>query len=198
MPNIHQANPFATWWVGTTPKYGLKKRFHIHAGLTNEECQKRVEKLLVAADLREEKRRERREEEAYKQSDAFFLTKLNIYKQRELDQLARSIQAQRTANGNRFMGGYTIQAIHDANIEGERIAKLEQDKKAEIEKRYDGSKECIERLRQLVREDEEREKQVFTGSGPGIPRVGGYAARHAVAHGGGFNHPGVYAGNVFH
>jgi hypothetical protein len=197
MANIQQANSFATWWVGTTPKYGLKKRFRIHPGLTNEECQKRVEKLLVAADLREEKRRE---EEAYKQSDAFFLTKLLMYKQRELDQLARSIQAQRTANGNRFMGGYTPQAIHDANVEGERINKLEQDKKAEIEKRYDGSKECIERLRQLVREDEEREKQVFTGSGssPGIPRVGGYAARHAVAHGGGFNHPGVYAGNVFH
>jgi uncharacterized Rmd1/YagE family protein len=193
-------------------------RYRAPAGYTNEECQKLFEKILIARDLREDRRRERqeklREEEAYKNSDAYFLTKLQSYKQRELDQLAKSIQEQRRANGNRFMGGYTSQAIHDANFEGERITKLEQDKKADIEKKYDGSKECIEMLRRHVKEDEE--KGFFLGSagvcvcpgssgvslpsgssGPGVPRVGGYAARHAVAHGGGFNHPGVYAGNVF-
>lgn len=62
-------------------------------------------------------------------------------------------------------------------------------------------KKWSEHYKTLLKEHNEYEQKITVPSGSGstlgVPRVGGAAGRHAAAHGGGFNHPGVYAGGVW-
>jgi hypothetical protein len=202
MSGIQKANALPTWWIGKSPKYGIKIRVQMRAGFTDEEIQKSMQKKLERVDKAEDERRAR---EAYFQSDDYPRSKILKYKHQELQTLQAEIQRLSNQNNQRFAGGYTGPAIIDGKIESDRIAVYEAKCKAEIEKKYDGSRECLERIRPIARKDDEeyerlmeRNKLMGANFGGGLsPRVGGRAGAHAAVHGGGFNHRGVYAGGVW-
>lgn len=197
MPNIQKANAFHTWWVGVSPKHNIKHRFNIRAGLTDEEIKVYIEKALKRIDDREDKEIEK---ELYELSDEYTRSKLPYYKNQSLENLKKALQQMNDNNNSRFAGGYTGPAIMDHKAEVERIKRYEETEKAKIETNFNGSAESLKYVRQLMDADKEREQYKYNSThrvNSLHPRVGGYAGRHAAAHGGGFNHPGVYAGNVW-
>ena len=118
---------------------------------------------------------------------------------KEFQQFENEIRTMRNNNGQIFMGGYTEPAKKSYDARELQIAVIEQQKKEELNKKWDGSIESFKAFKKLV-EDEEKAARLNTysfGGGLGQPRVGGAAGAHAASHGGGFNHPGVYAGGVW-
>ena len=170
--------------------------------MTDEECQGCMSRVLERADKKEDERQER---EAYVQSDEYPRSKIQHYKRQELQQLETHLQDLRNQNNGIFAGGYTGPAVMSHKAELDRIEALGVKKRAEIEERYKETPENLERIRKQAIVDDERYEETLrsnrlmnnAGGGPLIPRVGGAAARHAMAHGGGFNHRGTYAGGVW-
>lgn len=203
MSKIEKANAYATWWVGTSPKYGIECRIKIRAGFTDEECKRHLKRYL---ENRDNRRDEEIKKKKWLKSDEYVISKIPKYKQKAIDDLKKEIQRRQNENNMRFMGGYTGPAIIDHKVELDRIKLYEDQQMAQIEKDFDGSRECLERIRPIaIKDDKEYEERVrFNemmnsggGGGLGRPRVGGIAGSHAAVHGGGFNHPGVYAGGVW-
>lgn len=119
-------------------------------------------------------------------------------KYKEFQQFENEIRTMRTNNGQIFMGGYTEPAKKSYDARELQIALIEQQKKEELNKKYDGSLESFKAFKKLVEDEEKAERlQKYSINGPGAPKVGGAAGGHACTHGGGFNHPGVYAGGVW-
>ena len=200
MSSIQKANSLYTWWVGKSPKYGIQKRLHMPDGLTDEECQRYMKRILEKADKKED---ERLAHEAYIQSEEYPRSKIQKYKRQELQQLETHLQNLRNQNNGIFAGGYTGPAVMSHKAELDRIEAQGVKQRAEIEEKYKETPENLDRIRkQAIVDDAEYEEAVrfnrlennAGGGGSLVPRVGGAAARHAVAVGGGFNHPGVYAG----
>jgi hypothetical protein len=216
MSSIQKANAFPTWWVGKSPKHGLQRRVQMPAGLTDDECKKRLELKLAKADMLEDKEIEK---EIYILSDEYPRSKLAFFKNQELQALQKEIQDLNWRNNASFAGGYTGPAIISHKAEADRITAFEDKRKQEIEEKYNGSPECLDRVRELAQKEDAkneamvRRNELMAGRPPSShnthsrssnlsttalhPRVGGAAARHAAAHGGGFNHRGVYAGGVW-
>jgi len=201
MPKIEQAHSTPKFYVGVSDKHQIKKRIRFPAGLTHEECLQRMIRILKDVDDKEDKEIEK---ELYILSDEYPLKHMQKHKHRELEKLKVKIQEMNNNNNSRFAGGYTGPAIMDHKAEVDRIKKFEETQKAEIDKKFNGSKECLEYVRNLERAEEKqleenrRRNELYSNSGISMnPRVGGSQARHAVAHGGGFNHRGVYAGGVW-
>jgi hypothetical protein len=175
----------------------------MEAGLTNEEITKKIQESLKDVDNEEE---ERLKKEAHKSTQAYLLSKMHSYKNAELESLAKEIRNMNDSNGARFMGGYTPPAIMDHKVESERIQKYEQRRKDEINIKFDGSPECLEVIKQRAKQDDKmyreavaRNKMLSNGTEISMePKKEWRGARHALAHGGGFNHKRVYAGNVFY
>ena len=118
---------------------------------------------------------------------------------KEFQQFENEIRTMRNNNGQIFMGGYTEPAKKSYDARELQIALIEQQKKEELTKKWDGSIESFKAFKKVV-EDEEKEerKKKYEGRNTlGAPKVGGAAGAHAASHGGGFNHPGVYAGGVW-
>ncbi len=119
-------------------------------------------------------------------------------KYKEYKYLEDQVRFMRTNNGQIFMGGYTEPAKMSYDAREKQIAMYEKEKQEELALKWNFSVDSIKTFQQNL-EKQKREVACMSSSstGPGVPRVGGLAAVHAVSHGGGFNHPGVYAGNVF-
>ena len=200
MSSIQKANALPTWWVGKSPKHGIQKRLKMRAGMTDEECQGCMSRSLERADKKED---ERLAHEAYIQSDEYPRSKIQKYKQQEIQQLETHLQDLRNQNNSIFAGGYTGPAVMSHKAELDRIQALGVKKRAEIEEKYKDTPENLERIRKQAIVDDARYEDAVrlnnyaSGGSSLIPRVGGAAARHAVAHGGGFNHRGTYAGGVW-
>lgn len=193
MLNIQKTNP-ESWWVGTSPKHHIQKRIHVPGKLTDEEVQQHIRNALKKIDEIEDKKIE---EELYRLSDEYPRSKLQHYKYIELEALKKQLQTMNDNNNSRFAGGYTGPSIMDHKAEVDRIKKFEETKKAEIEKKFDGSKESLEYVRKLMMSEVRPHTPKIVNVPRLVPRVGGARARHAMEHGGGFNHRGVYAPNVF-
>jgi hypothetical protein len=113
--------------------------------------------------------------------------------EQELTQLKEEIQRKRNYNGQRFLGGYTEPAKRDYDAEEKRIATYEEERKKEIQEKYKDGKTVVKTTFAVKSSlPKSSGPGIPSGLGPGIPSVGGYAAFHAAAHGGGFNHPGHY------
>ena len=129
------------------------------------------------------------------------MQKYHTRKFQEFQAIENEIKQMRTYNGQIFMGGYTEPAKKSYDAQEAHIARIEKQKKEEHAKKWDGSNVSVSNFENLLQEEElaERERMYSrTGSnGLGAPRVGGAAGAHAASHGGGFNHPGVYAGGVW-
>ena len=202
MPKIEQANSVPKFYVGVSDKHHITKRIRFPAGLTHEECLQRMKHVLKDVDDKEDKEIEK---EIYMYSDEYPLKHMQKHKHRELERLKVQIQEMNNNNNSRFAGGYTGPAIMDHKAEVDRIKKYEESRKAEIDKKFDGSRESLEYVRNLERAEEKqleenrRRNELYSNNSSisMIPRVGGSRAHHAVAHGGGFNHRGVYAGGVW-
>ncbi len=118
---------------------------------------------------------------------------------KEFQQLENEIRTMRNNNGQIFMGGYTEPAKRSYDARESQIALIEIQKKEELSKKWDGSSESLKAFEKLVEEEKKAERIAkYSINSPGVPRVGGAMASHAVSHGGGFNHPGVYAGGVWY
>lgn len=190
------------YWRGRTPKFGIKHEIYFPEGFTEEQCKEMYLKQVTAIDRLQQKKHE---DARWKQDEAYARSKLAKYKQKAIDELKKEIQQRHNNNNSRFMGGYTGPAIMDHKAEVDRIKVYEEQQMARIEKDFDGSRECLERILPIARKDDRdyveavRRNQMLNGGGGGgmTPRVGGAAAYHAASHGGGFNHPGVYAGGVW-
>ncbi len=118
---------------------------------------------------------------------------------KEFQELENEIRTMRSNNGQIFIGGYTEPAKNSYHVRELQISLIEQQKKEQLTKKWDNSPESFKLFKKVI-EDEEKEqlkRKYQTKNGPGIPRVGGTAGSHAASHGGGFNHPGVYAGGVW-
>jgi hypothetical protein len=117
---------------------------------------------------------------------------------KEFQQFENEIRTLRNNNGQIFMGGYTEPAKKSYDARELQIAFIEQQKKEELTKKWDGSVESFKAFKKVI-EDEEKAERLnrYSINSPGVPRVGGAAGAHAASHGGGFNHPGVYAGGVW-
>ena len=120
---------------------------------------------------------------------------------KEFQQFENEIRNMRNNNGQIFMGGYTEPAKKSYDARELQIARHEQERKEELNKKWDNSIESFKAFKKLIEDEEKAERERMfkrTGSnGPGAPLVGGAAGAHAASHGGGFNHPGVYAGGVW-
>ena len=118
---------------------------------------------------------------------------------KEFQQFENEIRTMRNNNGQIFMGGYTEPAKKSYDARELQIALIEQQKKEELNKKWDGSLESFKAFKKVIEDEKkaERLKRYTFGSSLGMPRVGGAAGAHAASHGGGFNHPGVYAGGVW-
>jgi hypothetical protein len=189
------------YWRGRTPKYGIAHEIYFPAGFTEKQCQEMYEKQVRAIDDLEQKKIR---DAQWKRDEPYARSKLFKYKQKAIDELKKEVQQRQANNNSRFMGGYTGPAIADHKAEVDRIKVFEEQRMLQIEKDFDGSRECLERILPIARRDDKeyeeqvRRNQMMSGGGGSLhPRVGGAAGRHAAAHGGGFNHPGVYAGGVF-
>jgi hypothetical protein len=207
MSSIQKANALPTWWIGKSPKYGIQKRVKMRPGLTDEECQTCMNNILEKLDKEQDKRRVKQQEhEAYIQSDEYPRSKIQNYKHQEIQMLETNLQNMRNQNNSIFVGGYTEPARMSHKAELDRIEAYGVKRRAEIEERYKETPKNLERIRQQAIHDDERNKECLqsahlvntAGCGSSlIPRVGGVVARHAVEHGGGFNHRGIYAGGVW-
>lgn len=203
MSSIQKANALPTWWVGKSPKYGIQKRVKMLPGYTDEECQKSMKRILQRLDDAEDKRLAH---EAYINSDEYPRSKIAKYKHKEIQMLESHIQHLHNQNNAGFAGGYTGPAIMSHKAEYDRIQAYEVKQRAEIEEKYKESPECLDRIRKQAIIDDKIEEEALRSArilnqvgygGSLVPRVGGAAARHAAAHGGGFNHRGTYAGGVW-
>ena len=118
---------------------------------------------------------------------------------KEFQQFENEIRTMRNNNGQIFMGGYTEPAKKSYDARELQIAVIEQQKKEELNKKWDGSLESFKAFKKVIEDEEkeERKRKYENRNTLGAPRVGGAAGAHAVSHGGGFNHPGVYAGGVW-
>ena len=120
---------------------------------------------------------------------------------KEFQQFENEIRNMRNNNGQIFMGGYTEPAKKSYDARELQIARHEQERKEELNKKWDGSLESFKAFKKLIEDEEKADRERMfrrTGSsGLGVPLVGGAAGAHAASHGGGFNHPGVYAGGVW-
>jgi hypothetical protein len=188
------------YWKGRTPKFGIKHEIYFPAGFTEQQCQEMYEKQVTSIDAMYQKKCD---EVRWKKDEKYAKSKLPKYKQKAIDELKKEIQQRHTNNNSRFMGGYTGPAIADHKAEVDRIKIYEEQRMAQIEKEFDGSRECLERILPIARKDDRdyeeavQRNQRMNGGGSLHPRVGGPAGYHAASHGGGFNHPGVYAGGVW-
>lgn len=190
------------YWKGRTPRFGIKHEIYFPEGFTEKQCQEMYTKQVTAIDNNYQKKCD---EARWKRDEKYARSKLPKYKQKAIDELKKEVQQRHNYNNSRFMGGYTGPAIMDHKAELDRIKVYEEQRMSQIEKDFDGSRECLERILPIARKDDreyeeavERNKRLNSGGGGGLhPRVGGAAAYHAVSHGGGFNHPGVYAGGVW-
>ena len=118
---------------------------------------------------------------------------------KEFQQFENEIRTMRNNNGQIFMGGYTEPAKKSYDARELQIAVIEQQKKEELNKKWDGSLESFKAFKKVLEDEEkeERKRKYEHRNTLGAPRVGGAAGAHAASHGGGFNHPGVYAGGVW-
>lgn len=202
MATIQQAYSQPTRWTGYSPKYRIEKRFIMEAGLTKEEIEKKIQEDLKDLDNQEE---DRLKKDAYKASHTYLMGRLQHYKYTELEALKNEIQNMNNSNSARFMGGYTGPAIMDHKVESERIQKYEQRRKDEIDAKFDGSPACLQLIKERSKQDDKmyretvaRTKMLSNGTEISMePKKEWRGARHALAHGGGFNHKRTYAGNVF-
>lgn len=201
MATIEKANSLRTWWVGYSPKYGIKHKTYFPAGMTDSECKASLKRQLDSVDAAYAKECEKAR---WQRTEEYARSKLPKYKQKAIDELKKEVQQKHNNNNSRFMGGYTGPAIMDHKAEVDRIRIFEEQRMLQIEKDFDGSPECLKRIAEIARKDDKeyeeqvRRNQMMSGGGGGLhPRVGGAAGYHAAAHGGGFNHPGVYAGGVW-
>lgn len=222
MGSIQKANP-SSWWVGITDKHKIKCRIHVPAGLTADECSSYILQHLIEEDRKQDektkrvpvrdmyfkKHRERMLEESSKLAQLRAEIRENeqsrptqayhTRKAEELQQIQTEIRTMRNNNGQIFMGGYTEPAKQSYDARESQIARMEKEKLEAHAKKWDESEESMKAFKKLLKEEEEEEQKrsSYSINGPGAPRVGGYAGAHAAAHGGGFNHPGVYAGGVW-
>jgi len=202
MESIEKANALRTWWVGYSPKYGIKHKTYFPPGRTDSECEESFKEQLKAIDLAYKKKLEK---ERWQRTEEYARSKLAKYKQKAIDELKKELQQRHQNNNSRFMGGYTGPAIMDHKAEVERIRVYEEQQMIRINKEFDGSPECLKRVAEIARKDDKeyeeavrRNQMMPGGGGHGLhPQVGGAAGYHAAVHGGGFNHPGVYAGGVW-
>lgn len=201
MATIEKANALRTWWVGYSPKYGIKHKTYFSPGMTDSECKESMKRQLESIDVAYKKKLEK---ERWQRTEEYARSKLPKYKQKAIDELKKELQQRHDNNNSRFMGGYTGPAIMDHKAEVDRIKVFEEQQILRIEKEFDGSPDCLKKIAEIARKDDKeyeeqvRRNQLMNGGGGSLhTRVGGAAGRHAAAHGGGFNHPGVYAGGVF-
>jgi len=174
MSNIQKANAFPTWWVGTSPKYGIECRIKVAAGYTDEECKARLKKKLKKADDDEYERiKSKKRWKKWINSEEYALEQIELaririekenrdnqrivqkYKQKAIDQLKKEIQRRQNENNMRFGGYYTQPAIMDHKSELDRIKLYEEQQMAQIEKDFDGSSECLKRLRPIAQKDDD-------------------------------------------
>lgn len=145
--SVQKANSLDTWWVGKSPKHGIQKRVLMRRGLTDEECEQRMKIILKNVD---ETRDNAIKREAYINSDEYPRSKVLTYKMKELEELKKEIQGMRDRNNSIYAGGYSGPAIMDHKVGVERIEKYEQERKLQIEKKFDGSPECLAMIRKLA------------------------------------------------
>lgn len=203
MANLQQAYSHSTNWTGHSPKYSIRKQYVMESGLTKEEIGKKIQEDLKNVDNQEE---ERLKKEAHQASHGYLMGRLQHYKNMELESLKKQIQSMNDSNGARFMGGYTGPAIMDHKVEYDRIQKYEQRRKDEIETMFDGSPACLELIKQRSKQDDKTYNEAIRmnkirESRQRIdmePKKNWRGARHALEHGGGFNHKRTYAGDVFY
>lgn len=118
-------------------------------------------------------------------------------KLKEFQKIEDEIKSMRNNNGQIFMGGYTEHAKQSYDAQEANIARIEKQRKEDHAKKWDGSEDSLKAFRKLLIDEQKALSGHYTINSPGAPRVGGSAGQHAAIHGGGFNHPGVYAGGVW-
>lgn len=136
-----------TRWRIFSPVTNRHENIMLPAGYYTDQERKTLLRAIIKT--KEKRFLEEKARDEYENTDIFLLSKMQEKKREEIDVLRRAIENQRRVNNRRLMGGYNGLSVILHKTEEDRITKLEHDRMADIEKKYDGSRESIEAFRHL-------------------------------------------------